>query len=1108
MTRQTILRTWLFWILFVVYGSLLPFEHNGTTFAQAVERFSNIPYLDLGVVSRADWVANILLYIPMSYLGLALFGAGDARRLRSPVAVLFVLLACLSIAVGVEFAQTFIRPRTVSQNDLIAEAIGTGLGIAIWIVAGAKLTGLWSRLWGPGGNALRAAAVIYGLGYVLLALFPFDFVLSGEELAWKIQQGNVGWFLVAGGCANLVHCLLKITAEVLVILPLGMLYAILRGPRNGVFAALSLGLAIGLVIEGLQFFLASGTAQGVSVFNRGLGVALGWLLWHWMSRYSWAQVKKSLIPAGMLLAPLYPVTVAAASGWFSSSWHGISGTAEKFDQLSLLPFYYHYFTTETSAMMSLLSVFGLYVPLGVVCWAYPQWRTSAIFCRMPYSAGVLALGLALVVEVGKLFVLGSRPDPTNVIIAVVAATVAFRAMYWLDRRLAQPVATASSHGVDSVAGLGSIAHAFGANGRSGYAAADTAAQIRPTAPPASATHTSGGTASGVYLARTLALLLWLGAVVAMMRFPVLQSALVLGYAVTAFWISRHPRRWPIPIVVGLVLLNLAPWSGRYVFDAFDILILVVLGAVSWGWRIPRQAHRDRVIAAVLGLAALSYLISLVVGLWPPAAPDLNALYSYMTPFNALRVGKGFFWACCLILPWLVLSRAHMLSLRHSLSSGMLIALAGLAAVVMIEREMYFGLFDFTTDFRVTGTFWGMHTGGAYLDGFLVAALPFLLGMKMPRRIGYRVLSALLWAAAVYAIMVTYSRGLYLAAVVALVIYTVARLSVRHVRWRVAPKVAVGALLAVLVIVPILQGGYVASRFGTLERDTDTRLAHWGDALSMMASEPLGWLFGVGLGAYPRSNFWFAPEKLRPTTYALGSEQGRDYLRLGSGTPAWLDQRIGGFDGTALQAKVTLRGQDAAADLVLFVCEKSLLYTAGCSSATATVPGDGAWHEVGVRIDAPVINGYTSLLPRPVVLSLRNPHAGSVVDIDRIVLEGPSGSDLLHNGDFTAGLDHWYFASDEHLAWHTKNLILGVFFDQGLLGVVALFAVLGVAGVRLLDQLRRGDDVAAVYLASLTGLFTLGVVDSLFDEPRMSLLFYLIALVSMASVSRPKRPGKI
>ena len=61
----------LAYLALVVYGSLVPFELREHTLGQAIEQFRHIAYLKLGVASRADWVANIVLYVPLSFLGSA-----------------------------------------------------------------------------------------------------------------------------------------------------------------------------------------------------------------------------------------------------------------------------------------------------------------------------------------------------------------------------------------------------------------------------------------------------------------------------------------------------------------------------------------------------------------------------------------------------------------------------------------------------------------------------------------------------------------------------------------------------------------------------------------------------------------------------------------------------------------------------------------------------------------------------------------------------------------------------------------------------------------------------------------------------------------------------
>jgi hypothetical protein len=54
----------LVYALFVVYGSLVPLDFHPRPLADAWAAVQQIPYLRLGITSRADWVANILLIYP------------------------------------------------------------------------------------------------------------------------------------------------------------------------------------------------------------------------------------------------------------------------------------------------------------------------------------------------------------------------------------------------------------------------------------------------------------------------------------------------------------------------------------------------------------------------------------------------------------------------------------------------------------------------------------------------------------------------------------------------------------------------------------------------------------------------------------------------------------------------------------------------------------------------------------------------------------------------------------------------------------------------------------------------------------------------------------
>ncbi|OUS06342.1 hypothetical protein A9Q90_05900, partial [Gammaproteobacteria bacterium 54_18_T64] len=133
LNRRRVFWPFLGYLCFVVYGSLIPFEYRAHSFDEAVAKFADIPYLALGIASRADWIANIVLYVPLSFLACLWLGGVGRIKATQYLILPVVLSLVLVTAAGVEFAQIFFAPRTVSINDLIAETLGGLGGIALWL---------------------------------------------------------------------------------------------------------------------------------------------------------------------------------------------------------------------------------------------------------------------------------------------------------------------------------------------------------------------------------------------------------------------------------------------------------------------------------------------------------------------------------------------------------------------------------------------------------------------------------------------------------------------------------------------------------------------------------------------------------------------------------------------------------------------------------------------------------------------------------------------------------------------------------------------------------------------------------------------------------------
>lgn len=1048
---------WIFlcYILFVVYGSLVPLRYVDRPWADAVQAFGNIPFLALGVESRADWVANGVLYVPVGFLtaGWLIGRFRDASR-----TLLFCIAGAFSItlAVSVEFAQVFFPQRTVSLNDIYAEWIGSLVGIALSARYANGFQALIASFYRDPGRLRAPALDGYVVVYLAFAFFPYDLLLTRPELAAKLASNHWGWW-IAGDTFKPLHLAFQLLAELLLTLPLGFWLVRLFGPGSLNYRQAALaGLMLGAFIELGQFLLYSGLSQGVSVLSRALGVLLGLVLCERGAHWSVDAVALTLRGYTLPLVAAYLLALLYLNGWITARWHGWSGVQGPLDQLRFMPFYYHYFTSEVKALFSVTVVSLSYAPVGILVWAHS---------RPPYFAVALALVLATGIEAGKLFMDGTHPDPTNVLLACVTSWGAVHLLRQFFQRAPAVVSAAP--------------------------AARSAGLHRPS-------HAGAGIFLFLCLTAAFAGVAW---------FPVFHVPLVLVLLCCAAAVWYRPV-WVFAIIAAaLPVLDLAPWSGRFFVDEFDALLLVGLGVARV--RLPEgiRARPDFLLAMVGVLVALGYAIGTVRGALPFQPPDVNSFNTYYSPYNALRIGKGALWG---FLAWGLFRRfeAAGVDVRRPLAWGLVLGLGATVAVILWERVAFSGLWNFSDGYRVTGPFSAMHTGGAYIECFLAVATPFLMVLLLEKRSWLvRLAGLLLLLATTYALMVTFSRNGYAAFVVAVAI--VLLLSLVHARRMVRGGVIFGVLAGamLLVAIPIFKGDFAQARMATVRADLAVRQAHWSEALDMRDADWGTLLFGMGSGRYPETNYWRGDGTHRSGTYRFEVEQGNTYLRLGSGNSIYVEQKVPLVPGQYYLLKLEVRPRVPDARITVPICEKWMLTSYNCIWLTIDLGKEfGAWRRVERRFDANALTVSPWYSQRPIKLSLYYPTPNSTIDIDNVHLETQSGANLLRNGDFANGLDHWFFATDGHLQWHIKSLYYGVLFDLGWFGLLAVLAMVLLALERAAINAVRGDLVAGASLAALSSFLVVGVFDTLLDTPRFVLLLLLLVAACFHAAPPVKGPA--
>jgi VanZ family protein len=432
--RRRLAAAALAYAAFVVYASLVPWSFRPIPLDQAIARFVAMPYLDIDLPLRADAVANILIMVPLGFLLAGALRADRAGVLGDAAAALAVGLAATAFSAAIEFAQLFFPARTVSQNDILFEAIGAAVGLAVWVAFGQALTA-WARA--VAAERERPALAVkllaaYAAVFALSQLMPFDLTISPGELARKWREGKLQPLPFRFPYPSLLRMAWDYGCDVVLAIPLGALATLgltRPGTRRSTGRALALGAAAVAAIEFGQIFVYSRYASATDLVLGWVGVALG--------------VGAAARLSGRSADPpraRRSLAVAAVLGWAALvcayHWYPWRFVAERERVLSgmaglhRLPLASYYAGSKFHAWSDALRKAALAAPLGALLAV--AWPRAARAARL--QAGVLAASIGAFffsVEVGQCFVPGRTPDSTDVITGTLAAWLGI----WVGRRI-------------------------------------------------------------------------------------------------------------------------------------------------------------------------------------------------------------------------------------------------------------------------------------------------------------------------------------------------------------------------------------------------------------------------------------------------------------------------------------------------------------------------------------------------------------------------------------------------------------------------------------------------------------------------------------------------
>lgn len=423
-------RAFFLYLAFVIYGSLVPLRFTPIPLADALAAFGNIPFLNLGIGSRADWVSNLVLFVPLTFL--ACEACPRQRRLVWLITAVGITVGAIALSFAIEFTQLFFPPRTVSQNDILAESLGGLLGVMLSGFLGARFQTWLANAWASETRKEKATRLLQAYLLILVSfnVLPLDLTISPVEIFHKWREGKIIFVPFTGFKGSVSEFIYEKLTDMAVWIPAGMLWA--RSGRASLGQMAARGLAAALVVELLQLFVYSRVSDVTDVILGGAGCFLGaWVMTLWGSGMN------------VFLAPRHRNRWLA--GWFLwllaalfIFWFPFDFTADHASREAAVvaftrtPFTTYYFSSEFHAINELLRKIGFFFPGGLLL-------GFALHCRsggartglLPWASLFLALGAG--VEIGQLFLPGKIPDITDVFLEAGGGVLGIVVARWLTR---------------------------------------------------------------------------------------------------------------------------------------------------------------------------------------------------------------------------------------------------------------------------------------------------------------------------------------------------------------------------------------------------------------------------------------------------------------------------------------------------------------------------------------------------------------------------------------------------------------------------------------------------------------------------------------------------
>jgi glycopeptide antibiotics resistance protein len=418
--------------LAVVYGSILPLNYRPISLEEALLKWQTIPWINLGLYHRSDWIANALVILPTAFLLMGAIGYGARSVVLKSIGSLLILLFLFALVFGIEFLQIWFPTRTLSRNDIFAGCCGVLAGVSLWFAIGSWLTDQYVGFFALTTIQQRLLVVAYVACAVciLYSLFPFDIVLTSQEFHEKWALGRISFDLFPDRFLS-IDFLKPAVVSILRGLPFGLLLFLRNEKRIGY--SLIVLVCISLLIELIQIPIYSKYTRWYDVVFTFLG---GYLM---LSFLRWRSLWQAVLDVWQIWAFAILIWTIAILFVFLDFRSVLLGQRPMVDRrnvtswMELLrpPFATHYFTSEYSALTNLAEKAMFFSILGgLLAMMERAYLRRPNFWWTLLSVGMF-LSLGVVIEVTQLHQSHQIADSTDVLFYFLGGMAGL----WLTRKI-------------------------------------------------------------------------------------------------------------------------------------------------------------------------------------------------------------------------------------------------------------------------------------------------------------------------------------------------------------------------------------------------------------------------------------------------------------------------------------------------------------------------------------------------------------------------------------------------------------------------------------------------------------------------------------------------